>query len=93
MVYNKRGKGTTCEDCQGTGFVGRTGIFETIIIDNRLREVVKQSESLSQIGTEFRRAKMIYLQEQALRMVVAGETAINEMVRVFSTKKKVKKQQ
>jgi hypothetical protein len=36
---------------------------------------------------------MIYLQEQALRMVVAGETAINEMVRVFSTKKKVKKQQ
>ena len=93
MVYNKRGKGNTCEDCQGTGFVGRTGIFETIIIDNRLREVVKQSESLSQIGTEFRRAKMIYLQEQALRMVVAGETAINEMVRVFSTKKKVKKQQ
>ena len=93
VVYSKRGKARTCEDCQGTGFVGRTGVFETITIDNRLREVIKQSESLSQIGTEFRRAKMIYLQEQALRMVVAGETAINEMVRVFSTKKKVKKQQ
>jgi hypothetical protein len=36
---------------------------------------------------------MIYLQEQALRMVVASETAVNEMVRIFSTKKKVKKQQ
>jgi type II secretory ATPase GspE/PulE/Tfp pilus assembly ATPase PilB-like protein len=93
MVYDKRGKGTTCENCQGTGFVGRIGIFETIIIDNRLREVIKRSESLSQIGTEFRRAKMIYQQEQALRMVVAGETAVNEMVRIFSTKKKVKKPQ
>jgi len=93
VVYSKRGKATTCEDCQGTGFVGRTGVFETIMIDNRLREVIKQSESLSQIGTEFRRAKMIYLQEQVLRKVVAGETAVNEMVRVFSTKKKVKPQQ
>ena len=93
VVYSKRGKAKTCEDCQGTGFVGRTGVFETITIDNRLREVIKRSGSLSQIGTEFRRAKMIYLQEQALRMVVAGETAVNEMVRIFSTKKKVKKQQ
>ena len=91
MVYNKRGKSTTCENCQGTGFVGRTGIFEIITIDNRLREAIKQLESLSQIGTEFRRAKMVYQQEQVLRMIVAGETAVNEMVRIFSTKKKVKK--
>jgi type II secretory ATPase GspE/PulE/Tfp pilus assembly ATPase PilB-like protein len=92
VVYSKRGKAKTCENCQGTGFVGRTGVFETITIDNRLREVIKRSGSLSQIGTEFRRAKMIYLQEQALRMIVAGETAVNEMVRIFSTKK-VKKPQ
>ncbi len=89
-VYDKRGKATTCEDCQGTGFLGRTGIFEIIMIDDRLREVIKQSDSLSQIGTEFRRAKMVYLQEEALKRVIAGETAINEMVRIFSTKKKVK---
>ena len=65
VVYDKRGKATTCEDCQGTGFLGRTGIFETIMIDEQLREVIRRSESLSQIGTEFRRAKMLYLQEQA----------------------------
>jgi type II secretory ATPase GspE/PulE/Tfp pilus assembly ATPase PilB-like protein len=90
VVYDKRGKATMCEDCQGTGFLGRTGIFEIIIIDDQLREVLKQSGSLSQIGTEFRRTKMLYLQEEALKKVVAGETAINEIVRIFSTKKKVK---
>jgi type II secretory ATPase GspE/PulE/Tfp pilus assembly ATPase PilB-like protein len=90
VIYSSRGKARTCEDCHGTGFIGRTGAFEIIMIDDRLREVIK-SESLSQIGTEFRRARMIYMQEQALRKVVSGETAINEMVRVFSTKSKVKK--
>jgi type II secretory ATPase GspE/PulE/Tfp pilus assembly ATPase PilB-like protein len=93
VVYDKRGKATICEDCQGAGFLGRTGIFEVIMIDDRLREVIKRSESLSQIGTEFRRAKMLYLQELALEKVVAGETAISEMLRIFSTKKNVKEPQ
>jgi type II secretory ATPase GspE/PulE/Tfp pilus assembly ATPase PilB-like protein len=93
VVYDKRGRATMCEDCQGTGFFGRTGIFEIIMIDDRLREVVKRSESLSQIGTEFRRAKMLYLQELALEKVVSGETAISEMLRIFSTKKNVNEPQ
>jgi len=37
---------------------------------------------------EFRRAKMLYLQEQALRKVMSGATAINEMVRVLAASKK-----
>ena len=63
------------------------------MIDEELRNRIKESKSLSEIDSQFRRAKMPYLQEQALRMVVASETAVNEMVRIFSTKKKVKKQQ
>jgi type II secretory ATPase GspE/PulE/Tfp pilus assembly ATPase PilB-like protein len=89
-VYSKRGKPRTCENCQGTGFVGRMGIFEIIIMNDELRNAVIQSKSLSDIATQFRRAKMLYLQEQALKKVVAGTTSINEMVRVFSTPKKPK---
>ena len=90
VQYNRHGKPTTCENCQGTGFVGRMGVFEIIIINDQLREAIKQSKSLSEIGTQFRRAKMLYLQEQALRKVVGGTTAINEVVRIFSTSKKQK---
>ncbi|MFZ0033923.1 MAG: ATPase, T2SS/T4P/T4SS family [Sedimentisphaerales bacterium] len=87
VKYDKRGKPSTCENCQGTGFVGRMGIFEIIIINDELRNVIRQSTSLSEISKEFRRAKMVYLQEQALRKVIDGTTAIDEMVRVLSTSK------
>jgi len=88
LQYGRRGKSTTCENCQGTGFVGRICVFEIITINDELRKAIRQSKSLSEISTQFRRAKMRYLQEQALRKVVAGTTAINEMVRTLSKKKK-----
>ncbi len=92
VQYDKRGKPSTCEDCQGTGFIGRMGVFEIIMINDELRNAMRQSKSLSEISTQFRRAKMLYLQEQALRRVVGGTTAINEMVRVLAkSKKKTKK--
>ena len=90
VIYPKHGKPITCEDCQGTGFLGRTGVFETITIDDELRNAIKQAKSLSEIGNQFRRAKMLYLQEQALRKVVGGTTSINEVVRMLSTPKKQK---
>jgi type II secretory ATPase GspE/PulE/Tfp pilus assembly ATPase PilB-like protein len=87
VQYDKHGKPTTCEQCQGTGFVGRTGVFETIILNDELRNVIKQSKSLPEIGTQFRRAKMLYLQEQALRKVISQVTSVNEMLRVISPPK------
>lgn len=81
---DKRGKPIICQACQGTGFAGRIPIFEIIAIDEELRNFIKQSKSLSEIGTEFRRAKMRYLQEQGLKKVIAGTTAITEIVRVLS---------
>ncbi|MDD5327374.1 MAG: ATPase, T2SS/T4P/T4SS family [Phycisphaerae bacterium] len=87
VQYDKRGKATTCENCQGTGFVGRMGVFEIAIMNDELKNAVRQSKSLAEISTEFRRARMLYLQEQALRKVIAGTTAIDEMVRVLATSK------
>jgi len=87
VIYDKHGKPSDCENCQGTGYVGRTAVFETIFIDDELRKVVKHAKSLPEIGTHFRRAKMLYIQEQALRKVIAGITAIDEMIRVLAASK------
>jgi type II secretory ATPase GspE/PulE/Tfp pilus assembly ATPase PilB-like protein len=84
VQYDKHGKSHTCEDCQGTGFVGRTSIFELVTIDDSLREMLVKAQSISEIASRFRGAKMLYLQEQALRKVIAGITSINEMVRVLA---------
>ena len=87
VQYDKHGKPSTCEHCQGTGFYGRTAVFEIIMLNDDLRTVIKQSKSLPEISSQFRRAKMLYLQEQILRKVIAGNVAINEMIRVLSTSK------
>lgn len=87
VQYDKHGKPITCETCQGTGFLGRTGIFEIILLNDELRNMIKESKSLPDIGTQFRRAKMLYLQEQAMRKVITGATSINEMIRVLSAPK------
>jgi type II secretory ATPase GspE/PulE/Tfp pilus assembly ATPase PilB-like protein len=87
-VLDKRGKPMVCEHCQGTGFVGRTGVFETIMLTDELRQAIKHVKQLPELGMQFRRAKMLYLQEQALRKAITGTTAINEMLRVLSQSKK-----
>jgi type II secretory ATPase GspE/PulE/Tfp pilus assembly ATPase PilB-like protein len=88
VIYSKRGKESDCMHCQATGFRGRTGVFEMVFLNDALRKIVKGAKALPEIGTQFRRAKMLYMQEQALRKVMAGTTAINEMVRVLSQGRK-----
>jgi len=90
VVVGKRGKEMTCEKCQGTGYVGRTGVFEIIALNEQLKNTIKKSKSLSEISSQFRASKMLYLQEQTLRKVINGTTAINEMIRVLSPNKKSK---
>ena len=90
VVYDKRGKPFPCETCQETGYFGRMCIFETIMLNDHLRNAIKQAKSLSDVGTELRRAKMLYLQEQGLLKVIAGITSINETVRVLSKSKEQK---
>lgn len=87
-VYDKRGKPSVCEHCQGTGYVGRTGVFEMIVLNDELRTAIRQVKQLPELGMQFRRAKMLYLQEQALRKVIVGKTSINEMLRVLASAKK-----
>lgn len=90
VQYDKRGKPSTCKNCQGTGFVGRTAVFEVITMNAELKKAIIQAKSLAEVSTHLRRAKMLSLQEQTLKKVIAGTTSINEMVRVFSTAKKQK---
>ena len=87
----KRGRVILCDDCQGTGYVGRIPIFEIVSLNDELRDFIKQSNSLTEINSKFRSAGMRYLQEQALREIIAGTTAVNEMIRVFSATKDQKR--
>ena len=65
---------------------GRTGVFEMIMIDAPLRAALKQAKSIKEMGALFRKAGMLYLQEQCIKKVAQGITSINEVIRHFSQK-------
>jgi type II secretory ATPase GspE/PulE/Tfp pilus assembly ATPase PilB-like protein len=87
VQYDKHGKPVTCENCQGTGYVGRIPVLEIIRVNDQIRKSIINLKSLSEIARQFRAAKMLYMQEQMLKRVLAGVTSVNEMVRVLSKPK------
>ena len=61
--------------------------FELLEITKELTETLIAGRSLSDIKSVARKSKMLYLQEQALRKVIAGETSVQEVIRVSQKKK------
>jgi type II secretory ATPase GspE/PulE/Tfp pilus assembly ATPase PilB-like protein len=86
IEYDKHGKPVVCQKCQGTGFYGRTGLFETIRMTSELRQVIRTSTTTQEIAAAFRKSGMLYMQEQSIKKVTVGITSINEVIRNFSTK-------
>jgi type II secretory ATPase GspE/PulE/Tfp pilus assembly ATPase PilB-like protein len=71
-----------CPTCGGTGYMGRTGIFELLVINDEMREMIRANPSANAIKAEARKLGMIYLQEDGLRQVIQGRTSIEELLRV-----------
>lgn len=86
IEYDKHGKPIICEKCQGSGFYGRTGLFETIRITDPLREAIRNAKTAQEIAIAFRKAGMLYMQEQSIKKVAHSITSINEVIRNFSEK-------
>ena len=72
----------TCGACGGLGYRGRVGVFELLSLNDRMRDLVRDSASVSQIKAEARKNGMLYMKEEGLRLVVRGVTAIDELLRV-----------
>jgi len=71
-----------CTACGGMGYRGRVGVFEFLEINDRLRDMIREKAPLSQLKSEARKNGMLYMQEEGLRLVVKGQTSIEELMRV-----------
>jgi type II secretory ATPase GspE/PulE/Tfp pilus assembly ATPase PilB-like protein len=78
---SKRGKPIVCQKCQGSGYLGRTGVFELLVVDGAVRKLVAEGAPINRIKSQCRKNKMYYLQEEALLMVISGKTSMNEVLR------------
>ena len=90
VLYDKHGKERICDKCQGSGFYGRTCVFEEIIFTDELKQAVIKSQNAPEISAHFRKVKMLFMQEQALRKAIEGVTSIDEVIRAFAADRKKK---
>jgi type II secretory ATPase GspE/PulE/Tfp pilus assembly ATPase PilB-like protein len=76
-------RGTGCEECRGTGYRGRVGIFELLPITGVLRELILQKRSNAQLKAAAQQS-MITMHQDALRKAAEGVTSLEEILRVSS---------
>jgi type II secretory ATPase GspE/PulE/Tfp pilus assembly ATPase PilB-like protein len=76
-------RGNGCEECRGTGYRGRIGIFELLPIDAEFRELVLQKRSSAKLKASAQRT-MITMHQDALQKATAGITSLEEILRVSS---------
>jgi type II secretory ATPase GspE/PulE/Tfp pilus assembly ATPase PilB-like protein len=72
-----------CKSCRGTGYRGRTGVFELLVINDRIRDLIAANPNLATMQQEAVRAGMRHLKEDGMRQVIEGNTFIKEYLRVF----------
>jgi len=75
-------KGDGCEGCFGSGYRGRIGLFELLVVDAEIRQAVTSREPPSAIRATARSKGMRSLQEEGDRLVARGETSLTEVERV-----------
>jgi type II secretory ATPase GspE/PulE/Tfp pilus assembly ATPase PilB-like protein len=71
-----------CPSCGGSGYRGRTGIFELLVVNDRIRELIRENPNINALRAEAVKNGMKYLQEDGLRQVIQGKTSIEELLRV-----------
>ena len=73
--------GRGCAQCGGTGYRGRTGIFEWLVLTEPLRELVAQKAPAFVIQQKARELGMRSLREDGLRAACSGATTLEEICR------------
>jgi len=74
------GKG--CEQCRGTGYKGRMGIFEIFMLDDEVRHMINKRSSTLNLRQRARELGMRTLREDGVRKVLAGLTTAEEVISI-----------
>ena len=75
-------RGAGCEDCFGTGYSGRVGIFELMELDDELRKLILRNADAVELTAAVRRHGMRNLREDGWMKAAAGLTTAEEVLRV-----------
>jgi len=72
-----------CGKCRGTGFIGRTGLFELLTVNESMKEALANNESPENTRKVMRAASLRSLRQSAVAKICHGVTSVEEVVRVL----------
>jgi type IV pilus assembly protein PilB len=75
-------RGTGCPECGGTGYRGRTAVYEVLDVDAAMRQVLLKDATEASVAAQARAAGMITLRASAVEKARAGLTTFEEALRV-----------
>ena len=75
--------GTGCPQCRGTGYLGRTGIFEIMEITDKIKAEIEKKSSPEKIRQVAKSEGYITLRDNAVKVLLEGKTTVDEIVRVI----------
>jgi type IV pilus assembly protein PilB len=74
-----------CEACNHTGYRGRLGIFEVLVLDEEIRQMILERRSADEIAAAAVRKGMVRLREDGLEKIRLGSTSVAEVLRVTAS--------
>lgn len=77
-------RGVGCEACRNTGYLGRMVVSETVIVDDRFREMVVARAPIGELKACAQRLSSASMRAVALALVAAGKTSAEEVSRVLA---------
>ncbi len=84
MIEVKYGEG--CAQCRGTGYLSRSGIFEVMEVNDKIRAIIREKADAELIRTAATIDGMVGLREAAVQKMLKGETTFDEVIRVTGEK-------
>ena len=80
-IYREKG----CEACGGSGYKGRVGLHELMVLNDDIRKYIIPQPSIQDLRAAARRSKTRSLQTDGMLKVLQGITSVNEIVRVTTS--------
>jgi len=74
--------GVGCEYCRDSGYVGRIGIYELLVVDEQFRDMINKDPSTTNMRRMFYQGKADSLFNDGIKKVMQGATTIEEVLRV-----------
>jgi type IV pilus assembly protein PilB len=75
-------KGKGCDRCRKTGYTGRLGIYEMMVMDDAMRDIITRNPDVNQLRKLAREKGLVTLRQDGLDKVLKGMTTVDEILRV-----------